>query len=218
MIYRDWPRKLPSDIELCAIQLPGRSNRLAEPSYTNILAIARAIAAEIVPLLDMPFAFFGHSMGAVIGFELARLLRAEGRPLPLHLFVSGRQAPQIPDDDPVTYNLPNHEFINELRRLNGTPKEALEHPELMELLSPIIRADFEAIQTYEYIPDKPLDCPITAFGGLQDRDVSRENLEAWRQQTTSSFLLRMLPGDHFFVNSARDVIITIVAQTLALEH
>jgi medium-chain acyl-[acyl-carrier-protein] hydrolase len=88
----------------------------------------------------------------------------------------------------------------------------------MELLSPIVRADFEAIQTYRYMPDEPLDCPITAIGGLQDRDVDRESLEGWRQQTTSSFSLRMLPGDHFFVNSARDMIIAILAQTLALEH
>ena len=96
-----------------------------------------------------------------------------------------------------------------LLRLNGTPKEVLEHPELMELMLPLLRADFSVVETYDYRPGVPLDCPLTVFGGLRDAEVSREQLEAWREQTTSEFALRMLPGDHFFLNDAQ-------AQTLLL--
>ena len=215
MIYRGWPDRLPGNIEVCAVQLPGRGSRLNEPPYKRISAVAQAVADEITPLLDKPFAFFGHSMGALISFEMSRLLRERLKMQPTHLCVSGRQAPHIKDEDTPTFNLPDEEFIKELHRLNGTPKEALEHPELMAILLPLLRADFEMVQTYDYTEAEPLDCPLTAFGGLQDREVSRESLQAWRQHTTSSFALRMLPGDHFFINSQKDAITAVLAQVLS---
>src|SRR5262249_55388812 len=145
-------------------------------------------------------AFFGHSMGAMISFELARYLRRKHRLSPHHLFVSGRRAPQIPMTEAPSYNLPESGFYEKLRLLNGTPTEVLEQPELMELVLPMLRADFSVVETYAYTTDAPLDCPVTAFGGLQDHRVERGMLEAWREQTTSTFTLRMLPGDHFFLN------------------
>jgi len=138
-------------------------------------------------------------------------LRREHGPGPVHLFVSGRRAPQVPDPDPPTYNLPEPEFLEELRRLNGTPKAVFEHPELMQLMIPILRADFELVQTYMYLPEPPLDCPISAFGGLQDEDVTREHLEAWRDQTTASFSLQMFPGDHFFLHTAQAFLLQTIA-------
>ncbi|MGH9759831.1 MAG: thioesterase II family protein, partial [Blastocatellia bacterium] len=130
-IYRLWPNGLPSDVEIVALELPGRGGRMKEAGFRNVSKLITAIAEVIAPRIDREFAFFGHSMGALIAFELARELRRQGRPQPQCLFVSGRRAPHIPDTDPITYNLPEAEFIQELRKLNGTPKEVLDHEELM---------------------------------------------------------------------------------------
>jgi medium-chain acyl-[acyl-carrier-protein] hydrolase len=117
-------------------------------------------------------------MGAIIGFELARYLRRQFLPRPLHLFASGRGAPQIREAGPFDYDLPEPEFIQKLRGLNGTPKEVLDHPELMQLMIPLLRADFALIQTYVYSPESSLNCPITVFGGTRDFEVSQAQLEA----------------------------------------
>ena len=212
--FRKWPQQLPPGVEVLAAQLPGRGARMREQPYTSVTALVEELGVAVRPLLDRPFAFFGHSMGAIIAFELARLLRGEGGAAPAHLFVSGRRAPQIPDADPPTYNLPDAEFIEEVRRLNGTPPEVLEHPELMGLMLPLLRADFQVVDTYRYADGPPLGCPISAFGGLQDFDVTREQLEAWREQTTSGFVRRMFDGDHFFLHRAEPVLLATIARDL----
>jgi medium-chain acyl-[acyl-carrier-protein] hydrolase len=194
---------LPAEVLLCPVQLPGREGRLNESLFTSLPALVRAIAEALLPNFGEPFAFFGHSLGAIISFELARLLRKEHGIEPASLFVSGCRAPQLRGERELTFNLPESEFVAELRRLNGTPHSVLDHPELMRLMLPIIRADFEISQTYSYLPDGLLSCSISAYGGLQDPEVSRENLEAWRHQTTASFSLKIFPGDHFFIHSAR---------------
>jgi len=173
------------------------------------------MAAAFGAYSDLPFAFFGHSMGSLISFELARRLRRERQQEPIHLFVSGRSAPQLPDEEPPAHNLPEPEFLEELRRLNGTPKEALAYPELMQILIPILRADFSVCETYIYTEEPPLACPISAFGGTQDSDVSREDMEAWRRQTRASFTLRMFSGDHFFLHSAEEQLLTILAEEIS---
>lgn len=203
LVYRGWSDALPASVEVCAIQLPGHGNRLREPLFDRLPQLIDTLAEQISPYLDKPFAFFGHSMGALIGFELARLLRRERQPLPEHLFVSGHRAPQKKREGKRTFELPQAEFIEELRRLNGTPREVIEHPELIDLMTPILRADFAIAQTYEYVDESPLDCDLTALGGLRDRDVTREHLEAWRTQTTGNFTVRMFPGDHFYLNTTR---------------
>jgi surfactin synthase thioesterase subunit len=187
---------------------------LKEPPFFSLSSLVQAAAAAIIPRLDMPFALFGHSMGSLIAFELARLIRRECGLSPVHMFVSGRGAPHTAGSEPVRHTLPDHEFMESLRELNGMPEEVLAHGELMGVLLPILRADFSVCETYEYSPDVPLDCPITAFGGLQDRAVTREDLQSWREQTRGAFRLRMIPGDHFFVNSARPLVIGSVAQDL----
>jgi medium-chain acyl-[acyl-carrier-protein] hydrolase len=213
-IYRTWPTGLTAPVELYAAQLPGRGGRMREPPLTRLGRVVGAVSREILPFLDKPFAFFGHSMGALISFELARLLRRENGLTPAHLFVSGRRAPQLPPDPRITYNLPEPEFLEEVRRLDGTPKEVLEHPELMAVMSPLLRADFEVVETYSYVPEPPLDCPVTVFGGLRDKDVGREVLEPWREQTASHFTLRMLPGGHFFLQSDRDLLLSLLSEEL----
>jgi len=212
--YRTWPHNLPDTVEVCAVELPGRGRRLREPPYYQLSSMVSDLLLALCPYLDKPFAFFGHSMGALISFELARMLRQRGWPEPAQIFVSARRSPQIPDIDPPTYNLPEDEFIAEIRRLNGTPHEVLEHPELLQLLIPILRADFAVCQTYAYVPDLPLSCPITAFGGRQDLDVLSEHLEAWREHTLSAFALHLLPGDHFFINAPQARLLQILIQEL----
>jgi medium-chain acyl-[acyl-carrier-protein] hydrolase len=211
LTFRKWPESLPVEVEVCALQLPGRGNRLLEKPFDSLLPLVQAIATVIAPYLDKPFTFFGHSMGAMIAFELARHLRREFSLLPEHLFISGRCAPQLVRQEHVTYNLSESEFLESLRDLNGTAKAVLEHRELMELMSPLLRADFAVCQTYSYLHELPLACPFTVFGGLSDREVTRHQLDAWREQTTGSFVLRMLPGDHFFLDSAQGSLLSLLS-------
>lgn len=213
-IFRSWAASLPSPIEVCPVQLPGRGNRMNGPRYTNLLTLTKAIANVIRPFLDLPFAFFGHSMGATIAFELSRELRRSGNLQPIHLFPAAQFAPHSPHEREVTYNLPELELIEKVRDIKGTPKEVLDHPELMEVMIPLLRADFEMVESYTYVPEAPLDCPITVLGGLEDLDLTRARLEEWRQHTTASFSLRMLPGDHFFINTATMFIHRVLAQEL----
>lgn len=215
-IYRGWGALLPSDVEVCPIQLPGRETRLREQPYERLAPMILAIADFLPPYLDLPFVFFGHSMGSMISYELTRELRRRGNPLPLHLFVSGRRAPHLPLREKPIYDLPEDEFVEELRKFNGTPEEVLQHEELMKLLMPILRADFAVNDTYTYAEEPPFgQAGISAFGGLGDEQITREDVDGWRDHTRGRFRIRMLPGDHFFVHSARDLILESVARDLA---
>ncbi|MDX6502451.1 MAG: hypothetical protein QOG23_5715 [Blastocatellia bacterium] len=212
--FQFWSKSLPRTIEVCPVQLAGRGNRVRESPAMRLLPLVEDLAAGLVPFLDKPFAFFGHSMGAMIAFELTRFLRREGEALPAHLFLSGSSAPQYPVPKRHIYDLPERELLEELRRLNGTPKEVLDNPELMQLMLPIIRADFAVCQTYIAPEELPLDCPVTVFGGLQDVDVTREGLSAWREQTTGAFSLWMLQGDHFFLHTSQGKLHEVISQVL----
>ena len=205
---------LAPDVSACSVELPGRGSRLSEQPVDDLAELVEIIAAEVEPLLDRPFAFFGHSMGTLLSFELARWLRRKGKPEPVHLLVSAGGAPQIREAKPATRPLLDHELVEKLRYLNGTPPAVLDNPELMALVLPVIRADLFAIDTYSYREEPPLTCPITAFGGLGDLTVTRDELAGWRDQTTGPFTLRMLPGDHFFLNGARLALTEVVARDL----
>lgn len=214
-IYRTWSKNLPSEIEVCPVQLPGRENRLLEPAFSGMHSLIDALTEALLPYLDMPYALFGHSMGSLISFELARHLRRTGHDLdPVHLFVSGHRAPQIPDLDPPSHHLPEPEFIEELRRLKGTPEAVLQSGELLRLLIPSLRADFALCETYCYSQEKPLKCPVSAFGGLQDEDVPREVISPWREQTYGAFKLRFCIGGHFFVEKQQTSLLLAITQDL----
>lgn len=214
--YRGWGSSLPPDVEVCPVQLPGRESRLREAPFETPEPLVKALAEALQPYLQgLPFVFFGHSMGAMLSFELARELRRRGQTLPLHLFVSGRRAPQIPDLEEPIHALPEPEFIVKLRELNGTPEEVLQHAELMKLLIPVLRSDFAVNETYVYTEEEPFDLGISCFGGLGDKEVTRDDCAVWKEQTRGRFRLRMLPGDHFFVHSAKDMILESVARDLA---
>ena len=214
LIFGDWNNGLPQSVEIHCLQLPGRRKRFHEAAVTHMKPLVREIAQAIIPRLERPFAFFGHSMGAVIAFELAHMLRRENGLEPAHLFVSARTAPHMPERMPPTYNLPEDEFINELHRLNGTPKEVLDHGELLNLMIPILRSDFELIQTYQYTLAPPLGCPLTVFGGLNDLDVTLEELEGWRNHTTHSFEMIRFPGDHFFLHTDQPLLLQSLSRRL----
>ena len=213
-IFRTWSDGLPPDVEVCPVQFPGRGTRLTETPFTQLSPLVQALAQALGPLLDKPFAFFGHSLGALVGFELARQLRKQAGVQPVRLFVSADRAPQIPPRRRPIHALPDREFLVELRRLNGIPRGVLEDAELMQIMLPVLRADFVVYESYLYSAEPPLDCFIYGFGGLQDQRVSRGDLEAWRDQTSVSFSLRMFPGDHFFLNTTQPLLLQVLAQEL----
>jgi len=213
-LFRTWWNDLPAYVEVCPVQFPGRGTRLMETPFTQLSPLVETLAQALGPLLDKPFAFFGHSLGALVGFELARQLRRQSGAQPVRLFASAARAPQIPPRHRPIHALPDEEFLEELRRLNGTPGEVLEHPELMEIMLPALRADFAVYETYAYSPELPLTCCISSFGGLQDRRVSCDDLGAWREQTTASLSLRMFPGGHFFLNAVQPLLLQVLSQEL----
>jgi len=213
-IFRTWPDGLPADVEVCPVQFPGRGTRLMETPFAQLWPAVQVLAQALAPLLDKPFAFFGHSLGALVGFELARQLRRQSGVQPVRLFVSADRAPQIPHRGRPIHALPEGEFLGELRRLNGIPQKVLEDVELMQIMIPVLRADFAVYETYAYSAEPPLNCPISTFGGLQDDRVSRGDLEAWRDQTSVSFSLRMFPGDHFFLHATQALLLQVLSQEL----
>lgn len=212
--YRDWGDILPTSIELCAVEIPGRGQRMMEPLITNLPELVDQIAKGILKELDKPFIIFGHSMGAVTGYELVHHLKQKYNLQPVHLFVSGRGAPHLPEREDPIHKLPKNEFIEKIKSYNGTPKEVLAHQELMDLVEPIIRADFSVCETYSHITKSPLEIPISAFGGLADSDVSKTDLEQWQQHTAKQFTCRMFPGGHFYLQQQHVTLLQAILQDL----
>ncbi|HZR97739.1 MAG TPA: alpha/beta fold hydrolase [Chloroflexota bacterium] len=216
-LFRGWADALPAAVEVCPVQLPGRENRLREPLYTALPPLAAALATALGPWLDRPFALFGHSMGAWIAFALARELRQRYGIAPAQLLVSGRRAPHLPARQPPIHDLPEPRFLTALRdRYNGLPDVILQEPELLEIYLPIVRADMRLVETFTCATDAPLACPIAAFGGTEDRMVSRDELAAWSDHTARQFTLQMFDGGHFFVQTARPALLAAVSSILAL--
>lgn len=210
-MFRTWPALLPSDLELVAVQLPGREDRLKEPPARRLSILVSSIGEQIQPLLEKPFSFFGHSMGAILAFELARYLHQVYAKAPVHLIVSGRKAPHLHAAPRNLHALPHDQFLAKLKELGGTDLQVFDHPEMLELILPVLRADFETCETYEYIPGAPLPSVITAFGGVEDSETPELHMEEWRQHGTGEFSLHMMPGNHFFINSARLKVLQIIA-------
>lgn len=209
--YREWTSGA-GDVDVCPVQLPGRDKRLAEPPFQRLMPLVETLA-DVLPL-ERPFAFFGHSLGALVGFELARELRRRDGQGPVKLFVSAARPPQLLATEAPRHLLSDRELVEEVRRLGGTPEEVLRNAELMELFLPVLRADFAVADTYEYSPEAPLPCPIHAFGGQEDSKVAREDLLAWKQQTASAFALDMFPGGHFFLHGARTRLLRTLLDSL----
>lgn len=210
-IYRGWREWVPSMIEVCPVQLPGRGRRINETPFTEISLLVRAASAALAPYLDKPFALFGHSMGALICFELTRQLRRDAGPQPSHLFLSACSNPNGAASGP--HPLSNETLITALGQVGGIAKQIIDD-ELLDLMLPSLEADLAACQTYLYLPEPPLDCPMTVFGGLQDKAISRNDLEGWREHTAGPFSVKILPGDHYFVHTAQSLLLRSITSEL----
>ncbi|RJE85176.1 thioesterase [Paenibacillus sp. 1011MAR3C5] len=216
-IYREWPAALSPEIEVVAIQLPGRGNRFMDKPVGDLDAIIKPMLATLTPYLeDKPFVLFGHSMGAMLAYESAKRLESALPGRLKHLFASAFRSVQLPRTDHGRYLLSNAELKEELRKLNGTPEALLQNDELMELYLPTIRADMQLCDTYSYEASSPLGCGLTVFGGVSDSDIPQEDLQAWESQAGEAFELHMLPGDHFFIHSESRQLLQLLARKL--EH
>jgi len=211
--YRDWPAHLPDDVEVVSVQLPGRENRFNEPVIESMEELVGPLLDGLVGHLVPPFALFGHSMGALIAFELVRRMRPRGV-APVHLFASGCRAPHLPSRSPDRHTLPAPEFLTAIQELGGIPPELLAEREFLDTMLPSLRGDCTLVETYAFRPQAPLSCPVSAFGGLLDEEVPPEDVAAWSCHTTGPFRVHLLPGDHFFVNSARPDLLRLVVSEL----
>jgi len=213
-VFRAWPDGLGERVEVRSIMLPGRERRFNEPALTSVGEIADLLVPALAAALDPPYAIFGHSLGAMVAFEVARRLSAAGQP-PVHLLTSGARAPHRRDSSPIYHHLPDVEFLDSIRELGGTPPELVAHEEFLQLLLPTLRADFTAAETYRWPSGQPLPFPITTFGGADDPLVSRADLDDWAAQAGGGFRVHMLPGDHFFLTTAQAELLALVARELA---
>ena len=215
-IFRAWPELLPADIEVWAIQLPGRDGRRHESIPDVLQELAAAAAEGLRPHLRAPFACFGHSMGALLAFEFVRALRRSDQLEPANLIVSARRAPQLTRDVTPLHTLPQSAFISVLRqRYNSIPPAILAEPELLDLLLPIVRADFKMIESYHYREEAPLDGPISVFGGTRDEWALSNELAAWQTQTRRPINVQLFAGGHFYLQDVLPQLLTAVARDLA---
>ena len=212
--FREWSRQSPHSIRLYPVELPGRENRLHDRPFDRLMPLVEALIHDVAPYVYRPFAFYGHSMGALIAFELARSLRVIAEVQPCHLFLSGCQAPNRPLKRAPIHALPRAAFVRELRRMGGTPAEILECGELMDLMLPTLRADFALCETYVFRPGPLLTCPISAFGGTEDPLIFRDDLVAWHEHTEGAFAVRFFPGGHFFTHEVGNAFLDAVVSEL----
>lgn len=219
-VFSKWLIVLPDSLEGYVAHYPGRGSRYQEPPIKSLTILVDSLYQSIQPLLDKPFVFYGHSLGGLVAFELILRLRKNNLPQPAILFVSACDAPHLYDPDPLIHTLTDVEFITALQEFNGTPAELLNDPDIMKLLLPMLRADFEAIENYRHdLNESPVHIPIIAFGGLDDRRVSREHLEGWAKHTSIRFSSRYFSGDHFFLNASRELILeSIITQIPRVSH
>jgi medium-chain acyl-[acyl-carrier-protein] hydrolase len=213
-LFYSWADLLPPAVELAAVQLPGRENRLREPAYSRLEPLIEALVANLRPWFDMPFAILGYSYGALVGFELARALRRQGGPQPEQLLVISRRAPQLPSAGPEVHNLSETGLLQWMTELGGTPQELLDHPELLPIFLPILQADLAANERYCYRPEAPLILPITTFGGSKDTQAQPAELAGWRFQTAASFNSYLYPGGHFFFKEQKAKLLQDISWTL----
>ncbi|ATW47347.1 thioesterase II family protein [Streptomyces xantholiticus] len=209
--FARWVTGLAPDTEVCLVHLPGREGRLREEPLTDLMLIAAHVAEAMTPLLDVPFAFFGHSMGSIIAYEAALRLTEE----PRHLFVSASPPPHRVQEEPPFAHLPDAEFLDGVRRsYDGIPDTVWNDEELMRIMLPSMRADFAAYETYRWQQREPLRCPITVLGGKDDPLVPDETLADWSQLTSGDCRTQLFEGGHFYVNEARPRLQQLVREAL----
>jgi len=214
-VFGGWSSQLPDWIEVLSLQLPGRESRLREPPLRSMDAVVAQLAPQVAKLADLPFVFFGYSLGALIAFETARALRRAGHAMPRHFFVAASIAPQVEHaNDPLIHQLPDERFYEGLRRYQGIPEALLTNAEFMSLMLPMLRADFEVLETYCNVTEPPLNVSMSAYGGLSDPEIGPDAIVAWNEQTSARFTAQFFPGDHFFLRSAVKPLLTAVIREL----
>jgi surfactin synthase thioesterase subunit len=217
--FAAWPGLLPPEIEVIAVQLPGREDRIGEPPLVSVPAAVRTAGAALRPFLTDPFVFFGHSVGALIAFELARELRARRRAGPAHLFLSAQTPPGTISPSPPLHALSDERFRTAIEDLGGMSGAVARDDDLMRVLLPALRADFELGENHRFQPGDPLSTSITAMGGRSDPLATPERLGAWRDHTTGPFELRTFAGGHFYLNDLTRAVTAAITEALAVgEH
>lgn len=212
-VYGRWYRNLDDVIEIRPVELPGRGRRFDEPLQDDLIGLAGRLADEIRGEMSAPYALFGHSLGAVLAFEVARALRECSGPVPVALFASGTAAPSRRDDSGLAGEKSDAELIERLRRFKGTPEEVIANDELMRLTLPVLRADFRMLGRYKYRRGPQLDCPIHALGGRDDT-ATLDQLLAWRDESAPGFSLSLFDGGHFFINEHQDAVLDLLRNRL----
>jgi surfactin synthase thioesterase subunit len=215
-VFRNWQEELPSTIEVVPVLLPGRESRWSDQPIADLPVLATTLAAALHPLLSQPYALFGHSMGALIAFELARVLRHRKLPPPMHLFVSAARAPHIPDREPPVHHLPDVLLWNTVSRDYGSAQDGTPlNPEMASVLLPILRADFRMCESYQPSWEDPFAFPLTAYGGFHDRRVTYADLSAWSAYTIGRFRMQLFPGGHFFLARSRSLFLKTLSGDFA---
>jgi medium-chain acyl-[acyl-carrier-protein] hydrolase len=212
--FRPWQAALAPDIAVRRVLLPGREWRLDEPPFRHIAELIEPLCAALEPYLDRPYALFGHSMGAVVAYEVARRFSGPSGAPPACLIVSGRRAPRLATGRRRLSSLPDDEFLAEVGRLNGIPAEVLSEPELLEMVLPPLRADFELAETYQPLPGDGLSCPVVAYLSTADPEIEYGGVLEWRETTTGKFTMRVFSGDHFYLKGGRPDVLNAVHEDL----
>jgi surfactin synthase thioesterase subunit len=213
--YRGYVTHAPENINVYPIELPGRGARIRESLLTDIHAIVDDVLAQIEPMLwQNAYAIYGHSMGTLVGYLLTKRILEKDLPPPLHLFLTGRGGPSVMAERPLRHKLPKPEFLQQIRELGGSPDDTLNDDNLMEFFEPILRADFQAIETYEHVPGPPLPVSITAIIGVEERTTYAEAM-AWQKETSEKLDVRQFPGKHFFIFNYEPELMKIIEKKLA---
>lgn len=211
--YKPWSNELPTWIEVCPFELSGRGTRFEEAAVADLPAVVDEVWRALDGLPDLPYALFGHSFGALVAFELAHHAITYGKP-PMHLFAAAAASPQAPRRERI-HDLPRERLIERLLRYGGIPTQVLDEPELIDLFLPAIRADFEMLETYVFRARPPLPCSITALVGTEDRTVDPDKVESWHVHASGVFRKVPIRGDHFFVASARHLVLDEIVADLS---
>lgn len=213
-LFHPWAKLLPAFVEVWAVHLPGHPPRLREPLETRWEPLVDGALQEIATLLDKPCAFFGHSLGAMLAYETARRLQTRGGPMPRLLIASGHAAPHRPRPAGPIHALPDTAFIAEVRSYKGLPDWVLDHPEMLEMVLPILRADFEVFETYAHHAEPMLTCPLAVLSGNRDPWTPKADLEAWGELTSAPVQYHAFPGEHFFLHDQQQAVLWTVSRLL----
>lgn len=214
MLYRPWQQQMDTRIEVLPVQLPGRGVRMMETPYSDMQKLVPDLAEVILREASVPFAFFGHSLGSLLAFEIIRYCQTKQLPLPVHAFFSGCAAPQFRKPPEGMHLMPDDELMDKLKAYNGTPPAVLANRELMELVLPMIRADFSIVETWQYRPMPLFPTPISVLAGRQDDRTSEEQATGWAKESSGSCSVHWFEGDHFFIHGENEQVRTVVEDTL----